>query len=1136
MKDNPPLEQFKRDNGFEEAVFDHVRPSDRKIEKLIKKHEARKAKGEDPDKPSFVDTPIRTITKEERKKKEIEKKEKLERRLRVVPQYFDSLIGKITEKNNRYKQAVALLENKDINELGKYLQLLKLGIDSYITHGSDATDKQGMKKLTMQGDLDSYFAHFVLRRVLGSWTEGKYGKYSRFPEKMYVKKGDTSDKIGTAKKIFLISDTGNKNEFGVEMVGDTIVMTADHHAWGEKIAPTSVTDMHYLLLKQAGEIDRLPREDQIALQRLAKFSVAEDNYAFTLTPRKLLHDYPNSLHGIFRGLNEDQVYDLLKTKQYDEPFTEEDLEQTVLTKNGTQQKLRLVVEAQKKRVKNMLTTFLDERNEGGMVESFDSPEFGRVALVTIPKDSKDGLKGVNIVTKALGYDVVVVINQKDDNVFVSTQNKPIDVIYERMHQYERVGKTDADPETIAFPRGTMIVQNGGRQITKEKMLDILNLDRVKKLELPTSMDELSKEEIEQTTTQKALLFKEQVDSVILMHDVDSTLALSERFFDEYLKIEKNRGWEKLQSLLLVQIERLRLHLDLEQKRQESGRIERDIEIVQTEISDIDKELAELETALLGFQTSEEEEFVVPETEEKESPLSDMKAKKADIEIRRQEEYGYDRVEYWTDKQIKDLINRINSHPNLRTPLKLTREILLKIDKAGSGREVAEILGLTISGSYQVHTIPDIIEDEMRVVMDYYPTLKEIDAKYDTELAALENKFGTTAAPEIERINKERQAELLLYGAKIEPEARTGVQYLAGLTKDRFSRISDNAENSFFRMYDINADTAKFEFFGDDAQALAQRVPASEGVFDVEGGSITEAEFINTAHPGELKREGDSWVVTKKVRVVLGGAKVKDRINKRYDEKIAALENQSSETTTTNKVEKTKKEWLDEAVQILATYEDASYGEWGTTSAYPEISSLLDILDKSTKIPQAIKEEISSELINVSKKETAIETLREYKREDFPEFQSNTRTPETKKLLDYLARVLDVPPYDGDISSGTYISWLNEHATASTNDTSARQGLTTIKLSLNAPRQVFDLIARYEAELNASEHQDTSTLSERKTILNSLRGALTMKDKKLREALLLAMHWGAEDIDALGGPKKALEKVMRDLRITKEELQ
>lgn len=80
----------------------------------------------------------------------------------------------------------------------------------------------------------------------------------------------------------------------------------------------------------------------------------------------------------------------------------------------------------------------------------------------------------------------------------------------------------------------------------------------------------------------------------------------------------------------------------------------------------------------------------------------------------------------------------------------------------------------------------------------------------------------------------------------------------------------------------------------------------------------------------------------------------------------------------------------------------------------------------------------------------------YKREDFPDLQANTRTPVTQKLLDYYAEVLGIPKFTEDLSKGTYISWLQN----------ANSIGYAVADALNAPKQAFDIIAAYEAELAA----------------------------------------------------------------------
>jgi hypothetical protein len=115
------------------------------------------------------------------------------------------------------------------------------------------------------------------------------------------------------------------------------------------------------------------------------------------------------------------------------------------------------------------------------------------------------------------------------------------------------------------------------------------------------------------------------------------------------------------------------------------------------------------------------------------------------------------------------------------------------------------------------------------------------------------------------------------------------------------------------------------------------------------------------------------------------------------------------------------------------------------------------------VPQ---EETKSETTTVKTEETPVDTIQsetetkkaEYKREDFPESQSNTRTPITQKLLDYFAETLGIPKFTEDLSKGTYVSWLQN----------ANPIGYAVAEKLNAPKQAFDVIAKYDAELKALE--------------------------------------------------------------------
>lgn len=122
----------------------------------------------------------------------------------------------------------------------------------------------------------------------------------------------------------------------------------------------------------------------------------------------------------------------------------------------------------------------------------------------------------------------------------------------------------------------------------------------------------------------------------------------------------------------------------------------------------------------------------------------------------------------------------------------------------------------------------------------------------------------------------------------------------------------------------------------------------------------------------------------------------------------------------------------------------------------ELQDKINILrDKRDKIEQSLKEtpqaEASAAPAPKGKKKEAL--VQKPKREDFPESQSNTRTPVTQRLLDYFADVFSIPKFTDDLSKGTYTKWLQ-------NANNTGYG---VALKLNAPRQAFDVIAQAEKE-------------------------------------------------------------------------
>jgi hypothetical protein len=101
---------------------------------------------------------------------------------------------------------------------------------------------------------------------------------------------------------------------------------------------------------------------------------------------------------------------------------------------------------------------------------------------------------------------------------------------------------------------------------------------------------------------------------------------------------------------------------------------------------------------------------------------------------------------------------------------------------------------------------------------------------------------------------------------IKEKNESNYKYLKGKQGKIFSRVDSDPNNSFFRLFDEKDGYAKFEFFGDEAKAIANRVFTND-ICDVIGSKKT-ANHVITLKPGTIKRVEDHWEVVEKVQIEL----------------------------------------------------------------------------------------------------------------------------------------------------------------------------------------------------------------------------------------------------------------------------
>jgi hypothetical protein len=91
------------------------------------------------------------------------------------------------------------------------------------------------------------------------------------------------------------------------------------------------------------------------------------------------------------------------------------------------------------------------------------------------------------------------------------------------------------------------------------------------------------------------------------------------------------------------------------------------------------------------------------------------------------------------------------------------------------------------------------------------------------------------------------------------------KYLKRRSGKVFNQVSDNPKGCFFRLFNQHGNRAKFEFCGNEEEAIANR----DAIFDMiceTAGICQSAQHVVTEIPGELELQNNKWVVIKKAQI------------------------------------------------------------------------------------------------------------------------------------------------------------------------------------------------------------------------------------------------------------------------------
>jgi hypothetical protein len=288
-------------------------------------------------------------------------------------------------------------------------------------------------------------------------------------------------------------------------------------------------------------------------------------------------------------------------------------------------------------------------------------------------------------------------------------------------------------------------------------------------------------------------------------------------------------------------------------------------------------------------------------------------------------------------------------------------------------------------------------EEVKPEVKVEPSTKQVSEEIKSEVKPELSKPRIDFESKKKEIESKRQEEL----RKLEQEAQSNKEikypetnkvegYLAGQQGNTFSRVKDSPENSFFVIFDIKGDTAKYRINPNNREeAIANRVYTDKTADIVEGRYMT-AKDVRDVEYGELVREGDSWRISKKLKVALidpeGKAKAqqeniakrKSEINAKYDKELESLQEEiakQEEIRTKTKQEEPKQ--VSEEIKPEETVKPTKPIPQENIPKSPEIKS-----DKG-------------------KSETTIERLR---REALDEFKRNQNLKSGFNPLDYKAQI------------------------------------------------------------------------------------------------------------------------------------
>jgi hypothetical protein len=245
---------------------------------------------------------------------------------------------------------------------------------------------------------------------------------------------------------------------------------------------------------------------------------------------------------------------------------------------------------------------------------------------------------------------------------------------------------------------------------------------------------------------------------------------------------------------------------------------------------------------------------------------DLSTVAANIQNEILKKYNIGQYENLNDTTNQDEISKKNSHnfPSIEKYERLKNEIdRLKQIALGVLALLVIVLIFIFKTLKGRESIIKIVLESKRINKKFSPKTDIPNTNYPKPYTLTDEDINIIVDKVLEclKLNEEEKKQ-----KQLGTQPKTTFKYLKGKTGKTFGRAENTPEDSFFRITTENGDTAYFEFFGSEEEAIAKRI-FHEDICELSGNYLN-ARFVKMITPGTVERNEEQWSVTERIKIKL----------------------------------------------------------------------------------------------------------------------------------------------------------------------------------------------------------------------------------------------------------------------------